>query len=1349
MENFNGTSEVDGDSEVVSGDLNSNVEADITSPVLLDGSVVIEGAQNVVEEQQQMLMNTTQGGMMEEPQDQNSHVVMQDNCSDAVDFVPAVALPNPAPEDVGASNGDMDHDMDMKHESLQGTDYDHNEISGLEQSVPDVSGEGNGTSCLVDTDALSPDQDGEMLLRNLVNESFQTRVCTSNTQDNIIVTTSTPQIQAFHQQQQPQPQQTTATTLSSVLSGTSTANLQGIINNLSGSTPTRIVIQTNNQISPSKSSGGHYLIQVGGTPVSIAQPQLLTVGNKNRIVIRAGNNSQGIARVPINQVESDSSSQSGVFKVIIPEGTTKVTKANTTAASQNESFKKQIQVNLSEGGIRKPRYVSSTQTQPQGSPDWEDAFDKPNDSKRFYECPTCNSKFMKPLFLRKHMRSCKKEEVKVEKTPLFMCSFCKMTFKTRPQISQHFLKCYHSPYRKTSSPMKRKGESEGDGGPAKRGKIDPVSVDPVLEQAVQFRCQDCDRTFSKERQYSSHIKKCTKVSVHDLTGARPIIDGEEEEEDDPEPQEDPFADPDPVPVVSRRGRGLGRRGRPPGRAGANANRGGIRNSGELFEGEIPSPTSRGLLVADNVGLVRSTTGLAHTVQMALESAMQDGEPQPLAMVADFKGVRGRERPPQAWSLVCSLCQKMFITKVALANHIMAEHGADLTHMRSVLDGNVKNNQPLHRCPICGLNYQNEEQFIEHMVLQHTQRLQETFTKLQGQTATFVCSLCSLVLLTKNLLVEHLSQIHLEELDSLAQGETHVEIPSKNKGTVNATTSQASRQTSGHSHPIKVEMSSNHGLIPEEESNMKEEPPDDECMECGFCGEEIESREDMVEHYINCHGVETDDDGCLMDLGIDVDVKVKDTKSLLSLADTRADDSLPEKTVLLRKKPRQSWQCNECQQVFSKHFDFLRHVREVCSDLNQQSKSGSPKPGSFRCQEPGCSHLTFYQVKLLFKHMEEVHGIVVPREFKTFKTLPLFYQWLSGEEKKYNVRYIRDTTRIEKQDVKLIQLVCHRFHTAKMDQFKEKKEGDSSDGDSPSKIKRRWFVRIQRSSNCHARIHLKVQYNPSTEDFDGETQMVYYPQHTHSEDDHPQDLMRRVMERHARDKFRNGNRKRLKQNSFEKGKVISDELGGVMLTGTAEGFEGHQVITAGTLKLEEGTLTVDQYMKEFCQTQLKSEDGTAVIVSTGVGPAAVAAFKNKKDQVPTSSVLMQADVATPSLFVNSTSNSGGTSAVLVESGEPGTYVVQDGSVVSVSQDDTSQKDMGAEEYVLPADESEWTKLFEVLRLRLLTPELNDEEKAEGESLLSYENVISYLPLSEQVTIFQQLCLLTNTAIETAD
>lgn len=41
-------------------------------------------------------------------------------------------------------------------------------------------------------------------------------------------------------------------------------------------------------------------------------------------------------------------------------------------------------------------------------------------------------------------------------------------------------------------------------------------------------------------------------------------------------------------------------------------------------------------MADNEGLVRSTTGLAHTVQLSLETASQEGEPQPTALVADSK-----------------------------------------------------------------------------------------------------------------------------------------------------------------------------------------------------------------------------------------------------------------------------------------------------------------------------------------------------------------------------------------------------------------------------------------------------------------------------------------------------------------------------------------------------------------------------------------------------------------------------------------------------------------------------------------------------------------------------------------
>ena len=109
------------------------------------------------------------------------------------------------------------------------------------------------------------------------------------------------------------------------------------------------------------------------------------------------------------------------------------------------------------------------------------------------------------------------------------------------------------------------------------------------------------------------------------------------------------------------------------------------------------------------------------------------------------------------------------------------------------------------------------------------------------------------------------------------------------------------------------------------------------------------------------------------------------------------------------------------------------------------------------------------------------------------------------------------------------------------------------------------------------------------------------------------------------------------------------------------------------------------------------------------------------------------------------------------------MAQDGSLIPASQEAQQQamqaqeavtkqeeeEQVVAEEYVLPADESEWTKLFEVLRLRLAGHELTPREKEEGEALLTYQTVISLLPLTEQVSIFQQLCLLTNTAIEAAD
>ncbi|XP_076042447.1 uncharacterized protein LOC143026251 isoform X2 [Oratosquilla oratoria] len=905
--------------------------------------------------------------------------------------------------------------------------------------------------------------------------------------------------------------------------------------------------------------------------------------------------------------------------------------------------------------------------------------------RRLYECTICKSRFVRYDSYRIHVEGCKKAQNEPTKVPLYMCSFCKKTFRNKEAVSQHFQICP----KKHKMQVAKVKESTENVGTSKRKRGADLYKES-LAPGTQLRCQDCDRTFSKERQYFSHVKKCTKISVHDMSSVKMEVEVEEPEEE-VEPQEDPFEDPPPPPR---------KRGRPPGKPSAKATN--AHNNLQLFSGAPPTVSTQGLMVVDNEGMVRSTTGLAHTVQLSLENASQEGKPQPVALVADAKGVRGRGRTPKAWSLVCSLCNKMFITKVALATHMVNQHGTQLVRTRNTLEGITDLPQSLLRCPLCSHHYQTENNFIDHLVLMHTNRLQETYSNLQKQTTQYVCSLCSLVLLTEELLMEHLSLVHLEELESMAQSDTHVEF------------GRSVRDESGDSHQIEevdTEMSSSDG-----QAKVKLET-EEEALECGFCGEILENQEEMVQHYVEQHGVEMDEDDCLLDTGIDIDIRVKDTDKLLQLADGAANPTLPRRTVLIRKKPNQTWQCKECSQVFNKHYIFLQHQRDSCTGKSRTIKSGNPPDSRFKCQEPGCSHLSFYQVKSLFKHMEEEHGIIVPREKRSFRNLATFNQWLAAEEKKYNVRYIRDTTRIERNNLKLIQMVCHRYHTAKVDNRKEGK--DEVEPSSPSKLRRRWFVRIQRSSNCHARIHLKVQFNELSGQFDGPVHMIYYPQHTHSHAEHPAYILDRIMERHARDKTvyfaKNLKNKRTKTPGKGSTWVVGDGPDDDEEEQFQTQEEPSDQIDAAAGQSGDG-LTVDEYMTEFCQNQIRG-DG---VIGTGTST----------------------DGAT-----GTTAGAEGGTAV-VEGKDGTTLVIQDTDALVMEVDQAAEGE-ASEEYILPADEAEWTKLFDLLRMRLLASELQDQEKKEAEELLQYQNILTYVPLTQQVSIFHRLCSLTNSIIESTD
>lgn len=356
------------------------------SHVIMDSQMVMDGTQVVIKDTQEVEDDSNTGVLME-----GSGAIMEEGANTG-DFQPPVL--QDACETVKNEN-----EVDVKQNDLENGQYDHsNQILGLVQQ--DETEEVPKQSMMQVEDDLDPSQ-GEMLLRNLVNETFRSTASTtpSVTQhsDNIIVTTSTINTSQGSQQSLTSP---------TLVRGTVNNNLA--VGGVSGvvSTPTRIIVQTN-QGSPVKPNQGHFLIQVGGSPaVSVAQPQLVSPSNKNHIVIKAGSNqssSQVISTSTPQAEAAESSVQPGnIFRVIIPEGTTKYTKTpSSTKVGHNEPVRKHVQINLSDGTLKKNvpmRYKSHTsQTLDRygGEDDGKETGDK-----KFYECPTCNSKFMKPLYLR-------------------------------------------------------------------------------------------------------------------------------------------------------------------------------------------------------------------------------------------------------------------------------------------------------------------------------------------------------------------------------------------------------------------------------------------------------------------------------------------------------------------------------------------------------------------------------------------------------------------------------------------------------------------------------------------------------------------------------------------------------------------------------------------------------------------------------------------------------------------------------------------------------------------------------------------------------------------------------------
>lgn len=166
----------------------------------------------------------------------------------------------------------------------------------------------------------------------------------------------------------------------------------------------RLIIQSsqtgsanlNNQIL--SSNAGHYIIQVGQSVPPIAQNNNFSLSNKGHIVIKSGG-----TKIK-EESENYSTPKDGVFRVVIPEGTTKLPRYShqpvSTQGNIDDSIRKHVQINLSNrASMPSPSKTFDTAVQTSKEPE-KDEKSTPNPSRKFYECPICKSKFMRSLYLR-------------------------------------------------------------------------------------------------------------------------------------------------------------------------------------------------------------------------------------------------------------------------------------------------------------------------------------------------------------------------------------------------------------------------------------------------------------------------------------------------------------------------------------------------------------------------------------------------------------------------------------------------------------------------------------------------------------------------------------------------------------------------------------------------------------------------------------------------------------------------------------------------------------------------------------------------------------------------------------
>jgi len=137
-----------------------------------------------------------------------------------------------------------------------------------------------------------------------------------------------------------------------------------------------------------------------------------------------------------------------------------------------------------------------------------------------------------------------------------------------------------------------------------------------------------------------------------------------------------------------------------------------------------------------------------------------------------------------------------------------------------------------------------------------------------------------------------------------------------------------------------------------------------------------------------------------------------------------------------KRIRKKEMCNVCRVQFRSAYELKRH------NTSFHGPSPKPAPKFKQCTASGCG-LNFISEKNLLAHMASEHAVNVQEEKHTFNTTQQFLEFITGEEDKYHVNFVRRRgVGTLKNSDKHYTLYCHRSGKCRTDVTKVKKKKGS-------------------------------------------------------------------------------------------------------------------------------------------------------------------------------------------------------------------------------------------------------------------------------------------------------------------